>query len=211
MGSCAWKVHEEFALGGRAPITARQSSRGQLYVWGGGHANYIGNEMHVWDGKSGSWSLGSLPSRIQNVTTAVDPRTWVVVDGAAPQSAHTYDSNQYLPVNDYFLTFGDAVYNTGAGFQTINAQGQLVKAGPWLWDPTKADPNKVGGTTGSGYDPTVQGGEMWINRQGQWTGSNGAATSLYSNNSSAYRTENGHDVVYVTNNAMHYRGDYMDH
>ncbi|MBK9234536.1 MAG: hypothetical protein IPO19_00090 [Rhodoferax sp.] len=44
-----------------------------------------------------------------------------------------------------------------------------------MFDPTKADPNKVGGTTGSGYDSSSIGGNMWINRQGQWTGTEGPA------------------------------------
>lgn len=175
---------------------AWDSNRGQLYIWGGGHANYIGNDMHVWNAATGTWSLGSLPSRIEKISTAVDPRTYLVVDDAAPQSAHTFDGNVFLPVNDMFLTFGDAVFNTGNGFQVRDAQGNLVKAGPWLWDPRKADPNKVGGTTGSGYDRTVQGGKMWTNRQGQWTGNPGTSTFLM--NTSAYRTENGKDVVYVT-------------
>jgi hypothetical protein len=147
---------------------AWDSTRGQIYIWGGGHANYIGNEMHVWRGTTGNWSLGSLPSRIEQVYSAADPnRTFLVVDDAAPMSAHTFDGNVYLPVNDMFLTFGDAVYNTGNGFQVRDSQGNLTKAGPWMWDPRKADSTKVGGTTGSGYDPTVLGGEMWTNRQGQ--------------------------------------------
>lgn len=177
---------------------AWDSSRGQLYLWGGGHANYIGNEMHVWNGRTGTWSLGSLPSRIEPVTTAADPRTYLVVDDAAPQSAHTNDGNLYLPINDYFLTVGDAVYNTGNGFQVRDSQGNLVKAGPWLWDPRKADATKVGGTTGSGYDATTSGGEMWINRAGQWTGWEGPSTSTFLKNTTAYRTENGRDTVYVT-------------
>lgn len=179
--------------------SAWDSTRGQLYIWGGGHANYIGNDMRVWSGNSGTWSLGSLPSRIEQVYSAADPdRTFLVVDDAAPQSAHTFDGNLYLPVNDMFLTFGDGVYNTGNGFQVRDSQGNLVKAGPWLWDPRKADPTKVGGTTGSGYNPATLGGEMWVNRQGQWTGNDGHATSTFLMNTSAYRTENGKDVVYVT-------------
>lgn len=62
-----------------------------------------------------------------------------------------------------------------------------------MWDPTKADPNKVGGTTGSGWNTTnvAQGGNMWLDRQGQWTAS-------HINGTTAYRTENGKDVVYLT-------------
>jgi len=165
---------------------AWDSTRGDLLLWGGGHANYAGNEMYVWSGTTGEWGRGSLSSRVDS--------NYFVVDNAAPQSAHTYDNNIYLPVNDMFLTFGGATFQSGGGFTTLNGT-TVERAGPWLWDPTKADANKVGGTTGSGYDPTSLGGEMWTNRQGQWTGTDPAG---FVNGTAAYRTENGKDVVYVT-------------
>lgn len=165
---------------------AWDSARGDLLLWGGGHANYAGNEMYVWSGISGEWGRGSLSSRVDS--------NYLVVDNAAPQSAHTYDNNIYLAVNDMFLTFGGAAFQSGGNFMASN--GSVVeRAGPWLWDPTKADPNKVGGTTGSGYDPSSLGGEMWTNRQGKWTGTEAPD---YTNSAAAYRTENGKDVVYVT-------------
>lgn len=70
-----------------------------------------------------------------------------------------------------FLTFGGAVFPNSGNFQTMNGTS-VRRAGPFLWDPTKADPNKVGGVTGSGYNTVnvAQGGNMWIDRQGQWTG-----------------------------------------
>lgn len=167
---------------------AWDSARGNLMLWGGGHANYAGNEMYVWDGATGNWGRGSLPSR-------VDSRQ-LVVGGGAPQSAHTYDNNIYLPVNDMFLTFGGAAFQSGGNFQTRDGTS-VRRAGPYLWDPEKADPNKVGGVTGSGYNTTnvAQGGNMWIDRQGQWTGTEAPG---YINGTAAYRTENGKDVVYVT-------------
>ncbi len=174
---------------------AWDSSRGNLIIYGGGHANYIGNEIYLWQGSDGNWTRGSVSSRVENIVTAADPRTWLVVDDAAPQSAHTYDGNVYLPNNDMFVTLGGGIYNTGGNYQTRDANGGLVRAGPWMWDPTKADPNKVGGTTGSGYDPTSVGGNMWSNRAMQWTG---AEPRSYSNNTSAYRDEDGKDVLYLT-------------
>lgn len=161
---------------------AWDSASSDLMLWGGGHANYAGNEMYVWDGGTGVWSRGSLPSRL-------DANNYVV-DNAAPQSSHTYDNNVYLPVNNMFLTFGGAAFQSGGN--TSSASG---REGPWLWDPTKADPNKVGGTTGSGYNLTTPGGQMWTNRQGQWTG---VEAPGYGNGTTAYRTENGKDVVYLT-------------
>ena len=161
---------------------AWDSNRSDLLLWGGGHANYAGNEMYVWDGGTGAWSRGSLSSRL-------DANNYVI-DNAAPQSSHTYDNNVYLPVNDRFLTFGGAAYNSGGIFTSASG-----REGPWLWDPAKADANKVGGTTGSGYDVTSEGGQMWTNRQSML---NGSEPGSYVNGTTAYRTENGKDVVYLT-------------
>ncbi|MBK9234578.1 MAG: hypothetical protein IPO19_00365 [Rhodoferax sp.] len=140
---------------------AWDSARGDLILFGGGHANYAGNEVYVWDGATGLWSRGSLPSRL-------DANNFVV-DNAAPQSSHTYDNSVYLAVNDRFLSFGGAAYQSGGNWAT-NIGGVASRAGPWVWDPSKADSNKVGGTSGSGYAPGSVGGNMWQNRQGQWTG-----------------------------------------
>jgi hypothetical protein len=163
---------------------AWDSTRGNLLLWGGGHANYAGNEMYVWQGANGSWTRGSLPSM-----TAGN----FIVDNAAPQSAHTYDTNIYLPVNQMFLTLGGAAYNSGGNFET-NVNGVISRAGPWLWDPAKADANLVGGTSGSGYDSGTAGGNMWINRAASLTGTQGPS---YVYGATAYREEGGRDVVYV--------------
>lgn len=165
---------------------AWDSARGDLLLWGGGHANYAGNEMYVWNGSSGQWTRGSLPSQVDNTANRY------IVDNAAPQAAHTYDNNLYLPVNDMFLTFGGAAFPTGGPLQSASGT-----TGPWLWDPTKADPNKVGGTTGSGYDPNTVGGNMWINRKDSLSGPQ-LSGAPFTNGTTAYRTENGKDVVYVT-------------
>lgn len=101
-----------------------------------------------------------------------------------------------------FVTFGGAVYNSGGRF-TTNTGGTEKKVGPYLWDPNKADPDKVGGTTGSGYDMVhvAQGGNMWSNRTGSID-----KPALYDfaawhvNGTTAYSEENGRDVAYFTAN-----------
>jgi hypothetical protein len=172
---------------------AWDSNRGQLLLWGGGHANYMGNEMYVFDGATGTWERGSLPTRLQQYNTS---STFFTVDNVTPQSAHTYDNSLYLPVNDRFVTFGGAAFNSGGNFVVKGPSGTPVAAGPWMWDPSKADPNKVGGVTGSGYLGSTQGGNMWTNERGNWTGKGPGASQIETN--SAYRTENGKDVVYIT-------------
>lgn len=179
---------------------AWDSTRNSLMLWGGGHASHAGNEMYVWDGNTGAWSLGALPSRLVNVpSNDTANRTWLVIDDQAPQSAHTYEGNLYLPVNDRFMTFGGVAWNDAGVFRVRDDNGNLVTAGPWLWDPAKADPNRVGGTTGSGWNSATEGGDMWANRQGQWNWvGTPPSQMIFINNTTDYRTENGRDVVYVT-------------
>jgi hypothetical protein len=171
---------------------AWDSNRGQMMLWGGGHANYAGNEMYAWKANTGTWERQSLPSRL--TPTTLGNGAFYVVDNAAPLSAHTYDGNVFLPVNNMFANFLGPSYNSGdRGKVWINGAEQ--KSGPWLFDTTKADGNKVGGTNGSGFDPTDPGGNMWINRYGQWTGTEGAYSPYVSTD---YRNEGGKDVVYLT-------------
>ena len=168
------------------------SLRGRLMLYGGGHANYMGNEVYVWQGTNGVWTRGSLPSRLEQWGSSA---TFYVVDNAAPQSAHTYDNNIYVPLNDLFVTFGGASFNTGGVYTNKGPTGAPVRSGPWMWDPAKADPNKVGGTTGSGYNPPTVGGNMWSNQQGRWIGNEPPS---YVDGATAYAQEGGKDVIYVS-------------
>ncbi|GMV73348.1 MAG: hypothetical protein AMXMBFR78_02990 [Rubrivivax sp.] len=156
-----------------------------LMLWGGGHANYAGNEMYIWNAASGAWSRGSLPSKLSS--------SWFISDNSAPQSAHTYDNQLYLPVNKMFLTLGGAAFPSGGNFQA-EVGGAVVRTGPWMFDPSRADPSKVGGSSGSGFDPATPGGNMWINRG---TSYGGTLPQSFVEGSTAYRGEGGRDVVYV--------------
>ncbi|MBW8844399.1 MAG: hypothetical protein JF607_05435 [Burkholderiales bacterium] len=163
------------------------SQRGNLLLFGGGHYNYLGNEMYVWNGSTGLWTRGSLPS-------AVFAPDYMVTDNSAPQSAHTYDNNNFLPVNDRFLTFGGATHPYGGIFRAP-IDGVITRTGPWMWNPNLADATKIGGSSGSGYDPSVAGGSMWTDRR---LSQSGATLASHINGTTAYRTENGKDVLYVT-------------
>ena len=161
---------------------AWDSQRSQLMLWGGGHANYAGNEMYLWSGATGLWSRGSLPSAYQSGTS------WVLGNGA-PQSSHTYDNSLYLPLSDRFVTFGGAAWNSGGNFDS--AAG---REGPWLWDPTKADPNRVGGQTGTGINPATLGANAWTSRRGSIIGT---LPPTFVEAATGYRAEGGKDVVYI--------------
>ena len=130
---------------------AWDSNRGDLILWGGGHANYPGNDVYRWHSSTLLWERASLPSEIQTdpVARIQSPST---ASTMRRSPSHTYDNNLFLPMADRFLTWGGAAYDNGGPFirpLESNPTAQTRLTGPYLFDPNRADGNKVGGSTGS--------------------------------------------------------------
>ena len=175
---------------------AWDSNRGDLIVYGGGHANYAGNDVYVWHGSNLQWQRASLPTKLMPPETVTNYGTvWYTLDnGITPQAAHTYDNNIFLPKLDKFLTFGGFTYSSGgAPYLRKDANGNPVVTGPYLFDPAKADGTKVGGADGTGVNPARLGGNMWQNRDVAGTKIAGG----YGEGMASVTQENGQDVVYV--------------
>ncbi len=179
---------------------AWDSRRGDLILYGGGHANYGGNELYRWRATTLKWERMSLPSDIASLGSY----PWLTVDGpnASPPSAHTYDNNIYLPVADRFLTFGGPIYQSGDPYIIQNTDGTFRVTGPYFFDPARADENKVGGKTGSHSqwkNPNlwVIGGEMWENRDVRKNLPDAYFPRHFVEGSTGYTQENGKDVVFV--------------
>jgi hypothetical protein len=178
-------------------------NRGDLIIFGGGHANYSGNDVYRWRGTTRRWQRASLPSEIKQ--SDVGPNSFVAIDGPdnAPISAHTYDNNIFLPLIDRFVTFGGAAFNDGSAFSRLASTGTRQFTGPYLFDPSRADGNKVGGSQGShvqrtGPHPEVLGGNMWKNRDIYVNiPGNPTLPGTYVSGCTSYAQENGKDVVYL--------------
>ncbi|MCH9696755.1 MAG: thrombospondin type 3 repeat-containing protein [Gammaproteobacteria bacterium] len=75
------------------------TSRNRLYIWGGGHMNYLGNEIYALD-------LNNTPTmlRLTDPATPLDyvtnPSELPPFDGTQPRSRETYDGLVYLPGPD---------------------------------------------------------------------------------------------------------------
>jgi Ca2+-binding RTX toxin-like protein len=179
---------------------AFDTNRGDLLFWGGGHANYCGNEVYRFRLSTLEWERASLPSAIYD---PLGDRQFVAVDGPlnAPTSSHTYDNQEFLPVVDRFITFGGAKYNAQQRFVLLDG---TTRTGPYLWDPSRANPMMVGGTRGSHVNPmihsTVFGGEMWENRNTMVVRGIGAVRPdrNFVNTTSAYAKHDGKDAIYIT-------------
>lgn len=180
-------------------------NRGDLWLFGGGHANYSGNDVYRWRGTTRMWERASLPSEV----IQDDLGTWKAVDGQdnAPSSAHTYDNNMFLPISDRLLVWGGAAYNNGSNYVRQISPTASRRTGPYLFDPNRADGNKVGGTTGSHVkrvlpNSQIVGGSMWQNRDiyinipAATVGPLGLPTG-HVNGCTGYDTEGGKDVVYL--------------
>ena len=177
--------------------------RGDLIIYGGGHANYSGNDVYRWHASSLLWERASLPSEITQIYTS---NGYMAIDGtdAAPASAHTYDNDIYLPIIDRFLTLGGGLYNTGGPYIRADevTPGAVRTTGPYLFDPDRANGNEVGGTTGSHVQrvaphPEILGGRMWQNRDLTKNRPSDAKPTKYGMGCTAYAEENGADVVYI--------------
>lgn len=165
---------------------AWDSARKDILIWGGNIGNEQGNEVYVFHTTTGLWERGALPSQITQ--TGIVTHT---VDGvrSAPVSGESWDNVVYLPGVDRMAVIG--VSREGITFQNLDGSA----TGPYFWDPSRADPAKVSGLTGShvnpGLFPYVVGGEMWQNRDNFAPDRNIAALGT-----TAHVTSGGNDVVY---------------
>ena len=180
---------------------AWDSTRSALWLFGGGHADYSGNEVYVWHGTDRHWQRASLPSEItgdkQRLETAIDG-----VDNA-PAAAHSYDNNVFLPRLDRLLSFGGAAYNNGGAWRRPLPDGSSARTGPYLFDVSRADAWTVGGSTGSHVQrqtskQPIVGGQLWQNRDSYLEPVIGSVTpNNHVSGCSAYADEDGVDTVYV--------------
>ncbi len=87
---------------------AFDTKRNRLLVWGGGHADYAGNEVYAFD-------LGQ--TRWLRLTDASNPPandTEAATDGN-PVSRHTYGGLAYLANLDSMLAHGGSLFSSGGG------------------------------------------------------------------------------------------------
>lgn len=88
----------------------------------------------------------------------------------------------------------------GYGRQYLREDG-VTRTGPYFFDPAKADPNKVGGSTGTQFNPSINtgiiGGNMWENRNSVQVGSTVVGPISNYAGVTAVTQIGGKDVVYV--------------
>lgn len=195
----------------------------RLVIFGGGHANYSGNDTYIWSAVTQQWQLAFYPSDV--IANASGHQT---IDGPlhSPISAHTYGNNNYLPKLNRFVTFGGACHSSGNPFIVTDSGGATLRnlPGGYTCDLSQAGLGKVGGLPGSNVkrDSTtgvsLDGASAWYARD--WLLDHPQATLAgelirHVNFFTCYREEAGKDVLYVAassggTNPSLYRVEYSD-
>jgi hypothetical protein len=93
---------------------ALDTSREQLWIYGGGHGDYYGNESYVFDVASAAWSRADDPT---DLTQYLPLNTLVPLDmwwDGRPSGRHTYGGLTYIPQIDKFHLYGGS-RSSGSG------------------------------------------------------------------------------------------------
>ena len=107
---------------------AYDSRRHQLWVFGGGHSDYYGNESYRFDVATLTWSRIDDPTDLTllgGLEAGSLPHCLDAWPDGKPSSRHTYDHLEYLPSVDKYFMYGGSRGCGGGAF------GQDT----WLQDP----------------------------------------------------------------------------
>lgn len=135
------------------------TKRDRLVIWGGGHADYYGNELYGFDVDSMKWRRLTDPF----INPVMDQE--VNADGT-PNSRHTYGGLAYITHADRF--FGLAGSLAGVGFATCNRTWTFdFDAKQWTNRNPAVTPT-VGYDCYAAYDPESK--RIWWQGGGSWGG-----------------------------------------
>lgn len=120
---------------------AYDTKRDQLFVFGGGHMDYGGNEVYLFDMARREWMRVTHPSAYDDKFNTVD---------GTPVSRHTYDGIEYLPGPDRMFVTGGSVYSHN-GWATNTTW--TFDSDFWRWTRLQNAPIKT--HPASAYDPVT--------------------------------------------------------
>jgi hypothetical protein len=135
---------------------AFDTRRDRLIVWGGGHSDYAGNEVYVFDIASLKWARLTDPS----ADVGGSESSGAYPDGK-PRSRHTYNGIAYVASLDRFCAFGGGgLYPSGqVGTERVDCFDFGTKA----WE-RKADALAAGTGEMAVYD--AASGQVWLQGTG---------------------------------------------
>ncbi len=101
----------------------KDDQRGLVYFWGGGHADYYGNEVYTFDLKSLTWKRLTDPSPKSFDECTSNINLHRLSDGQ-PKSRHTYDQMVFISHLNIMWAHGGSICGRGSGLMDL-----------WIFDP----------------------------------------------------------------------------
>ncbi len=108
---------------------AYDTKRNRLYLWGGGHDDYYGNEVYSVDFETQTTNRLSNPGRPASRSASPRQSELEPFNGAQPNSRHTYDGLTYMENVDRVWAFSGAL----AGGASVSADRVT-----WMFNPATA-------------------------------------------------------------------------
>jgi hypothetical protein len=132
---------------------AFDTKRDRLIVWGGGHTDYSGNEIYVFDLATLKWS---------RVTDPYNDNDEVQHPDGAPVSRHTYNSIAYIPdpVDRFFVGGGAAIWSSA---QFLDDNTYLFDFDTLRWETKSTTPVAYIGA----FCAVAGDGRVWQHGAGQ--------------------------------------------
>jgi len=157
------------------------TNRNILWVWGGGHNDYSGNEIYA-------FNLNTLKMTRANNPANPTPTCADAFSNGTPSSRHTYGGTVYIPTADEMFVFGGVPYCPAGGFISDTwslALSQVGSSGTGGW--TQLNPT-ISGNGGNGpsnqfgnsqmqYDPNT--GLVFLDESTYGLWSYNASTNTY--------------------------------
>lgn len=131
------------------------TKRDRFIVWGGGHADYYGNEVYAFDLGTLGWTriTDPYPAPVMNIEENPD---------GTPNSRHNYGGNAYIAHADRFFTLGGSLAGMGSAPCTLTWTFDFDSL-RWSNRKPATRPTVSFGATSS-YDPEsrlVYWGSLW--------------------------------------------------
>lgn len=130
---------------------AYDTKRDRLIVWGGGHNDYGGNEIYVFDVNTLKWSRIWGPSQIEMIQAQKGGECVDTYADGNPVSRHTYNGLQYLPSLDKFWIHSGSRYCGGG---SRGKDTWIFDFDSLMWERKSDSPDSKLGEI-SGYDPVT--------------------------------------------------------
>ncbi len=132
---------------------AYDTKRDRLLVWGGGHADYAGNEIYGFNINTYAWESVTRPS--------IGPYDgFESLEDGAPNSRHAYDGEVYIGgALDKFVVLGNHRYRKAWGTQVPWAYDFVANK----WEQLALPQGRAQANTMSAFDPVS--GRLYINNK----------------------------------------------